>query len=158
MHAAHRRRALWSPGGIPSIDPRDAVTIVIGESAATYEDDLRVPGKLALIEIQVRILKSDGKPPLPEDHPQVRFEEPGLQGPMEDGAVDVDADGWFQIELCEGVAYSAFAFAGSPKNAVYSAPLEFTANRKNQHLEFILDKSPDELLNSSGALQSQKSE
>jgi hypothetical protein len=112
------------------LDPKEAVTIAIGEGAATHDYDLRVPGKLALIEIQGRILKPDGKPRALDEHPQVRFKEPGLGGQIEQEIIEVDAEGRFRFELCKGIAYSAFAFAGSPRNSIYSAPLEFVATKE----------------------------
>lgn len=38
--------------------------------------------------------------------------------------IAVDSEGHFEVELCEGVRYSAFAFSGSPKNISYSEPIE----------------------------------
>ena len=124
-------------------DSKEAIVVTVGQAAATRNYDLRVPGKLALIEIQGRILKADGNPPSPEDRAAVRFKEPGLNGQIEEQEIRIDSDGRFQFELCEGVHYSAFAFAGS-RTRIYSAPLEFLASKENRVLTFLLNKSSDE--------------
>ncbi len=121
-------------------DSKEAIVVIVGQAAATRDYDLRVPGKLPLIEIQGRILKADGNPPSPEDRAEVMFKEPGLNGQIEELPIRIDSDGRFQFELCEGVAYSAFAFAGSQIN-IYSTPLEFLASKENRVLTFILSKA-----------------
>jgi len=61
------------------------------------------------------------------------------------GPIAVDAEGRFRFELCEGVAYSAFAFAGPMRNQMHSAPIEFTVTKTLQ-LEFLLDKTSEEFM------------
>jgi hypothetical protein len=56
--------------------------------------------------------------------------------------VTVDSEGRFEIELCEGVRYSAFAFSGFPKNSTYSEPIEFRAG--DTELHFVLNKTSNE--------------
>lgn len=77
-----------------------------------------------------------------KDRPHVRIKGPGLYGQIETGALTVDSEGRFEIELCEGVRYSAFAFSGSPKDDSYSEPIEFTAGDSDLH--FVLDKTEKE--------------
>jgi hypothetical protein len=109
-----------------------------------HQLDLRAPSRLALVTIKGRIQTADGKPPLPQDHPQVRIKEPGLQGQIEPTSIRIEADGSFQFELCEGIRYSAFAFSGNIGSPAYSAPIEFTPTSENNRLLLILDKTPAE--------------
>jgi len=111
------------------------------------EFDFQVGARLPLVTIQGRLQTADGKPPRPEDNPQVRFKEPGLYGQIEQQPIQIDADGRFEFQLCEGVTYSAFAFAGRPRSQTYSAPIEFTPTSTNNSLIFTLDKSADEFRN-----------
>lgn len=58
----------------------------------------------------------------------------------------LDAQGRFEVQLCDGIRYSAFAFAGPVNDAVYSEPIEFTATDGDRELVFVLNKSGKEFL------------
>lgn len=125
-------------------DKRLAMRIsIVGASVQAF--DLRLPQKLALITIHGRVQTPDGKPPRPEDHPQIRIKEPGLYGQVEQAPITIDAEGQFEIELCDGISYSAFAFTGPVKSQIYSAPIAFTA-KENDLLLLTLDKTQEEFL------------
>jgi len=115
---------------------------VVGASVQEY--DLRVPRRLSLVTVHGKIQTAEGKSPLPQDHPQVRIKEPGLYGQIENETIRIDADGQFQFDLCEGIEYSAFAFSGPIRSAIYSAPVEFTPTKENDRLVLILDKTFEE--------------
>lgn len=67
-----------------------------------------------------------------------------MSSTVDAGPLSVDSDGRFQMLLCEGVHYSAYALAGLPHNATFSAPIEFTANRQNSEIVLVLDKTFEE--------------
>jgi hypothetical protein len=126
-------------------DKRLAMRVsVLGPSIQEF--DLRLPETLPIITIRGLIHTADGMPPRPDDHAQVRIKEPGLYGQIEKGAIRIDAEGKFTIELCEGVTYSAFAFSGPVKPQIYSAPIEFRPTKENDQLILTLDKTQDEFL------------
>jgi len=102
--------------------------------------DLTAPTKLKVVRVRGRITDAAGLPA--QNRPQVRIKEPGLFGQIETQPAAVDSDGRFEIELCEGVRYSAFAFGGFPKDTVYSEPIEFTAG--DTELQFVLVKTAEE--------------
>ena len=133
-------------------DIAQALQIAFARGPLTYDLDLRLPSKLPLVTIQGRILNSEGKPPRTEDHPRIMFNEPRLDGQIEGGAIEVDAEGWFEFELCEGVSYSAYAFAGSVRNQTYSAPVALTPTKENNRLLLILDKTPEEFQKATDAM------
>lgn len=122
-------------------DVAQALRVGFSLGASVQEIDLRAPEKLPIVTIQGIILNPDGKPPRVEDHPQVRIKEPKLYGQIEEEVIKIDAEGRFQFELCEGVPYSAFAFAGPVRTQIYSAPIEFTPTRENNRLVLILSKT-----------------
>jgi hypothetical protein len=124
-----------------------ALPIRVSASPSAQEFDIQVGPRLPLVTISGRLQTADGKPPRPEDSPQVRFKEPGLYGQIEQQLIPIDAEGRFEFQLCEGVTYSAFAFAGPPRSQKYSAPIEFTATSTNDNLLFTLDKSLFEFQN-----------
>jgi hypothetical protein len=74
----------------------------------------------------------------------VRIKEPGLYGQIEQETVKIDADGQFEFELCQGIKYTAFAFAGPMRSAVYSAPVEFTPTKVDDGLVLTLDQTSEE--------------
>jgi hypothetical protein len=125
-------------------DLRQAMPISITTGASVQNFDLRVPRKLSLVTIRGRIQTADGKPPLLQDHPQVRIKEPGLYGQIEQETIEVNAEGQFQFDLCEGIRYSAFAFSGPTRLLRYSGPVEFTPSKENDQLVLTLDKTPEE--------------
>lgn len=135
----------FGPTYYPDTHERSQATaIIIGSAASVQEFDLRAPEKLPLVTIRGTIKRADGKPPLIDDHPHVRIKEPGLYGQIEQEDIPIDAQGNFQFVLCEGATYSAFAFSGTIRNQMYSAPVEFVPTRDHDRLELILDKTPDE--------------
>jgi len=123
---------------------REAVRISVVTGAAVQEFDLRVPNRLPLVTIRGRVRTADGKPPLPQDHPQIRIKGPGLYGQIEQETINIDVEGRFQFELCEGIKYSAFAFSGPMGSQRYSVPVEFTPTSENDQLVLTLDKTPEE--------------
>ena len=130
----------------PAIHLSQAIQIGIVRGASVLDRDLRVPRRLSLVVIHGRIQNADGKPPVAQDHPQVRIKEPGLQGQIEREIIKIDADGRFQFELCEGIKYSGFAFSGPISSATYSAPIEFKPTKERDQLVLVLDKTPEEFL------------
>jgi hypothetical protein len=133
--------ASYYPG---TTDVRQAVPISIGEGSAFQEFELTVADKLPIVKLRARILKDNGKPPELSQQPAVRFKEPGLAGQIEQETIVIDSDGRFVFELCSGVKYSAFAFAGSPNATQYSAPVEFVPSEKDDTLELVLNKTAAE--------------
>jgi hypothetical protein len=134
-------------------DIAQALQIVLAPGPLTYDLDLRLPGRLPLVTIQGRVLNPDGSPPRSEDYPRIAIEEPGLSGQIEGGPISVDAEGWFEFELCEGVSYSAYAFAGTIRTQRYSAPIAFTPTKENNRLLLILDKTSEEFQKASDAME-----
>jgi hypothetical protein len=132
-------------------DRQKATRISFFSGASVQELDLQTPRRLRLVTIRGRLHTADGKAPRREDYPQVRIKEPGLYGQIEKEPIEFDSEGRFQLELCEGVRYSAFAFAGPGRSQMYSAPIEFTATRDGSEFVFILDKSADEFVRLSTA-------
>jgi len=127
-------------------DIRQAIPISVTVGAAAQTFDLLLPRRLPIVTIQGKVLTADGKPPLPEDRPQVRIKEPGLYGQIEEDSIKIDAEGNFRFDLCDGIAYSAFAFAGPIRSAIYSAPVAFTPTKENDQLILILDKTAAEFM------------
>lgn len=121
-------------------DKGGAIPVAISIGAAVHSYDLTAPPKLKVVLVRGRITDAAGVPP--QNRPQIRIKEPGLYGQIETQPLAVDAEGRFEIELCEGVRYSAFAFGGFPKDTIYSEPIEFTAGDTEMHL--ILNKTPQE--------------
>ena len=117
-----------------------AIPVQISMRAAVYNYDLIAPTKLKVIHVRGRITDASGLPP--QNHPEVRIKEPGLYRQIETEPVAVDSQGRFEVDLCEGVRYSAFAFSGLPKEDAYSEPIEFTAN--DTELRFVLNKTQKE--------------
>jgi carboxypeptidase family protein len=125
-------------------DIKQATIVGVVPGVSVQNLDLRVPVRLPLVRIRGRVLNSDGNPPNPEDHPQVRIKEPGLYGQIEEKSIEIDAEGRFEFELCEGVRYSAFAFAGPGATKTYSAPVEFAPSKDQNVLTLVLDKTLEE--------------
>jgi hypothetical protein len=121
-------------------DVKTAVPIAFFTGGSVLSYDLIAPPKLKMVRVRGRISDAAGYPP--KDRPQVRIKEPGLYGQIETEALTVDSEGRFEIDLCQGVRYSAFAFSGFPQNTSYSEPTEFTAGASELH--FVLDKTPQE--------------
>jgi len=131
-------------------DIGSSIPVSISISASVRSYDLTAPPKLKVVRVRGRITDASGPP---QNRPQVRIKEPGLYGQIETQEVTVDAEGRFEIELCEGVRYSAFAFSGFPKGANYSEPIEFTAGDKELH--FVLNKTQQEFNQLSRKLKGQ---
>lgn len=127
-------------------DVGEATRIIVDAGVSVRDFDFRVPGKLPLIKIRGRILDANGNPPPAGTHPQVRFKEPDLSGQIEQEVIQVDADGRFTFELCAGVQYSVFAFAGPAREPISSAPVTFTPTEGNSDLVLILDKTVEEFM------------
>ena len=121
-----------------------ALPIAVAAGVSVQEFDLRLADELPVLVVQGRMLTSDGKPPSEQNRPQVRIKEPGLVGQIERESIKIDAEGRFQIELCEGVRYSAFAFTSGLDGGSYSAPVEFMPTKENNRLELVLDKTRQE--------------
>ena len=125
-------------------DIRRASRISVGVGAGAQNFDLQVSRRLSLVTMRGRIQNADGAPPSVQDHPEVRIREPGLSGQVETKEIEIDTEGRFQYELCEGIKYSAFAFSGPVRARTYSAPVEFTPTRENDQLVLTIDKTPEE--------------
>lgn len=125
-------------------DPRLAMPLKFFVGASIQSFDLRLPDRLPLIKIKGRILKADGTPPRPEDDADVLIQEPRLGWHVSHERIKIDAEGWFEYELCEGIAYSAYAYYGPYGARTYSAPLEFIATKEHDRLLFVLDKTSKE--------------
>ena len=135
----------YAPSYYPSgTDAAQAARIVVGVGASVQQFDLHVGERLPLVQMKGRVLNPDGTPPRESDRPQVRFKEPGVFGQIERKPIQIDSDGRFQFELCEGISYSAYALAESAATITYSAPVEFVPTRENNRLELILNKTSDE--------------
>jgi hypothetical protein len=119
-------------------DPRQAVPIGVPVGASVQMFDLRVPRRLPLVTIRGKVQTADGKPPLPEDHPQIYVE-------TQNGNIRPDAGGQFELELCEGINYSAYASSGPVRSRTYSAHVEFTPTKEHE-LVLILDKTEEQFL------------
>jgi Carboxypeptidase regulatory-like domain len=120
---------------------RDAMRIVVNIGPSIQERDLRISQKLSLVKLHGRVQMKDGKPPDLEDHPTVRIIAPeGYQG-IENEEIQIDVDGRFEFELCEGIKYSAFAFLGPPMSQIESPRIAFTPTRENDQVILILDKA-----------------
>lgn len=132
-------------------DLRDAIPVAISIGARVQTYDLTAPAKLKTVVVRGLITDASGLPP--QNRPDVRIKEPGLTGEIETQPLLVDSEGRFEIELCEGVRYSAFAFTGFPKDTVYSEPIEFTAS--DTELHFVLNKTPEEFDQLSRKLEAQ---
>ena len=127
-------------------DLKMAVPIRVQQSASVQEFNLQIRPRLPLIKLHGRIQTKAGKPPLTAFQSEVRIKEPGLYGQIEELPIEVDANGLFTIELCDGITYSAFAFAGPIRSQVYSVPIEFTPGKDNDELVLTLDKTQTEFL------------
>jgi hypothetical protein len=125
-------------------DASQALRIGFGIGASVQQRDLTAPSKLALVTMQGRIVNSDGTPPRADDHPQVRIKEPGLFGQIEEESINIDAEGRFQFDLCEGIRYSAYAFAGPMRTQTYSPPVEFVPAQENNRLVLTLGLTSEE--------------
>jgi len=125
-------------------DASQALRIGFGIGASVQQRDLTAPSKLALVTMQGRIVNSDGTPPRADDHPQVRIKEPGLFGQIEEESINIDAEGRFQFDLCEGIRYSAYAFAGPMRTQTYSPPVEFVPAQENSRLVLTLGLTSEE--------------
>ena len=135
----------YAPSYYPSgTDAAQAARIVVGIGGSVQQFDLRVGDRLPLIQMNGRVLNPDGTPPREADRPQVRFKEPGVFGQIEREPIKIDSNGRFQFQLCEGVRYSAYAFAEPAATTTYSAPVEFVPTKENNGLELILNKTSDE--------------
>lgn len=121
-----------------------AVPIRVAPAVAVQEFNLQTRSNLPLITLHGRIQTKDGKPPLAGDRPQVRIESPELDRPIDEEPIAVDANGRFTIELCDGIAYSAFASAGPLQSQIYSVPVEFTPTKDYDELVLTLDKTLNE--------------
>lgn len=140
----------YAPNYYPNTpDKGGAAPVPISIGAAVHSYDLTAPPKLKVVSVRGRIADASGAPPL--DGPQVRVMEPGLYGQIDPLPLAVDAEGRFQIDLCEGVRYSAYAFSGFSKGTVYSEPIEFTAG--DTELRFVLNKNQQEFNNISRKLE-----
>lgn len=124
-------------------DRTQAVEITIVTGATTQQFDLRTEDPLPLITVMGRIVKLDGKVPTAQENPTVQIRGPKLSRQIDQESIVIDAESRFQVKLCDGIGYSAFAFAGPIASAIHSAPIEFTVT-KDLKLEFVLDKSDDE--------------
>jgi hypothetical protein len=81
-----------------------------------------------------------------KDHPQVRIKESDGFGQIEQEAINVDADRRFEFQLCEGIKYSAFAFAGPTPSQINSTPVRFTPTKEYDQLVLTLDTTAEEFL------------
>jgi hypothetical protein len=122
-----------------SKDAQGASPIVLPEGPTVRTYDLIAPAKLKLVRVRGKVSNAMGQ--RPEQRPTIRFKEPGPQDNLERLSPELDADGGFAMELCEGIRYIAYAnIIASPKVVVYSEPIEFTAGEAE--LNFVLDKTP----------------
>ncbi len=126
-------------------DVKSAARIRFDQGASFQELDLSVPRKLLVITVHGRVLGAGGAPLRPADRPQVRIKEPGLNGQIETSPIVVDSEGRFEIELCEGVSYSAFVLSGPMRSQKHSAPIAFSA-RENEPLVLTVDKTNQEVV------------
>ncbi len=120
---------------------RDAVPVSFTTVASVRPYDLTAPAKLKIIRVRGRITDAGGKPP--KDHVYVGIEEPGLGGQVDAGPLVVDSEGLFEIEVCEGVRYSAFAFTSRMRSETFSAPIDFIA-RADSELRLVIDRTAKE--------------
>jgi len=134
-------------------DITQALQIAFALDPLTYDLNLRLPSKLPLVTIQGRVLNPDGKPPRGDDYPQISIQEPGLTGQIEGPPISIDAEGRFEVDLCEGAAYGAFASAGPVRTRSYSSPVTFTPTRKDTRLVLILGKTIEEFEKASAAME-----
>jgi hypothetical protein len=134
-------------------DLRQAMRISFVIGASVQDFDLRVPPKLALVTLHGRIQNIEGKAPPLQDHPQVRIKESDGFGRIEQETIKVDADGRFEFQPCEGIEYSAFAFAGPMRSQIDSAPVKFTPTTENDQLVLTLDTTTEEFLRKLRALE-----
>ena len=123
-------------------DAKDAISVAFMVGPGVRSLDLTAPARIPIISVRGRITDADGLPP--ENRPEIRIQEPGLYGQIQSQPLDVDSQGRFEIQLCEGVRYSGFAFAGPPLKGIYSVPVEFTASGGDSELVFVLNKSSKE--------------
>ena len=128
---------IYYPG---TADVREAISVNIVIGATVQKIDLQIPHKLNLITMHGRILNADGKSPLPKDKPHIRITQPGIEDFITIW-VEIDTDGRFQFELCEGIPYSGIVISGYPDHTHRSAPAEFTPSKENNQLAFILDRT-----------------
>jgi len=120
-------------------DVKTATPILFSAGASAVSYDLTAPAKLRVIRVRGRILDSAGAPA--KDGARILIKEPGLYGQIENQELPVNDEGRFEVELCEGERYSAFAFSSFRTNT-YSEPIEFTAG--DSELRFVLNKSAEE--------------
>jgi hypothetical protein len=142
------REQPYPPTYYPNTQQSNSATPVVflaGDSVQSY--DLILPEKLKVIRIKGHITDASGRP---AKNAEVRIKEPGLYGQIETDILTIDSDGRFEIELCERVRYSGFAFSGLSGETVYSEPVEFVAG--DAELRFVLNKTPDEFIQSSRRL------
>jgi hypothetical protein len=121
--------------------------IKYGNGASVRQLGFRVMGTLPLINIHGQILHADGTPPTAEEYPQIIFRESarGMQI-FDRNPIEIDADGRFQYEFCEGIRYSASAFTVG-KREMYSALVEFIPTKDNNELKLVLDKTRKQFSN-----------
>jgi hypothetical protein len=139
----HPFAPMYYPG---TLNVKEAFPISVVEKPATQYFDLKDPRRLPVITVRGRILAADGHPS--SRHPQIRIAGPGLNDEtIETIGIQIDSDGRFQYELCEGVRYSARAFDGVPtEGPMNSAPVEFVPMRDGPVLLFILNKTDEEFI------------
>jgi hypothetical protein len=136
----HPFAPMYFPG---TVNVKEAFPISIVDKAYTQTLDLRGSRRLQVITVRGRVFTADGHPS--KRYPSIRIKGPGLSGEVERGEIQIDSDGRFQYELCEGVRYSAYAFDGTPtENQMHSAPVEVVPTREAPELLFILDKADKE--------------
>lgn len=87
-----------------------ALMIAFGTQPEVKSYDLMLPRRLLLIKMQGKIVDASGSPP--RQRINIRIKGPGLFQQIEQETIVVDESGRFEFELCEGIRYSAFAFAG----------------------------------------------
>jgi len=116
------------------------IAFMVGASLQTY--DLTAPAKLRVIRVRGRVVDAVGLPP--KGGLQIRVTGPGLSHEIEAGLRLLDSKGHFEMLLCEGVRYSAYAFTGTSRESAFTAPMEFRVSQADSERTFVLDRTPDE--------------
>jgi hypothetical protein len=77
--------------------------------------------------------------------PEVRIQEADLSGQIETETIEVGPEGEFEIELCEGVMYGAWAFLQERTTLQNSAPIRFVPRGKRFEIELRIDRTSGNL-------------
>jgi hypothetical protein len=129
-----------------------ALRISFVATARAQDVDLRVSAKLPLVTVLGTIQTADGKPPSAKDYPNVLIDESEPYSAIEQIPIEIDAEGKFQFEVCEGIKYIAFAssgiFPGAGNSPKYSRRVEFTPTQENNRLVLALDQTEAQFPNS----------